>query len=190
MRVSLTGKGKASNYYPFTCSVGVLFFFLCFLAVLPVCVCAQSFSPQRLQIRNMPTRGSHSTLAFTILCTFTPLLCFVLFCFALFPIQGMCQFGSRSPSSRQNMSHKTEHVCHWKGLETRLSAATDSLLPKAADTLKHQTQDQLDDNITSLMGQDPSQSYSHKEFAKITVSLSHTLIAPLKLSDKHAAQLQ
>ncbi len=67
---------------------------------------------------------------------------------------------------------------------------TDSLLPKAAETLKHQTQDQLDDNITSLMAQDPSQSYSHKELARITASLSHTLIATLKLSDKHAAQLQ
>ncbi len=40
------------------------------------------------------------------------------------------------------------------------------------------------------MGQDPSQSYSHKELAKITGSLSHTLIATLKLSDKQAAQLQ
>ncbi len=111
-------------------------------------------------------------------------------CFALFPIQGLCQFGSRSPSPHQNMSHKTEHVGHWEDLETWLSVATDSLLPKAAETLKHQTQDQLDDNITSLMGQDPSQSYSHKELAKITGSLSHTLIATLKLSDKHAAQRQ
>ncbi len=88
------------------------------------------------------------------------------------------------------MSHKTEHVGHWEDLEIWLSVATDSLLPKAAETLKHQTQDQLDDNITSLMGQDPSQSYSHKELAKITSSLSHTLIATLKLSDKHAAQRQ
>ncbi len=40
------------------------------------------------------------------------------------------------------------------------------------------------------MAQDPSQSYTHKELAKITVSLSHTLIATLKLSDKHAAQRQ
>ncbi len=86
------------------------------------------------------------------------------------------------------MSHKTEHVGHWEDLETWLSVATDSLLPKAAETLKHQTQDQLDDNITSLMGQDPRQSYSHKDLAKIT--LSHTLIATLKLSDKHAAQRQ
>ncbi len=100
----------------------------------------------------------------------------------MFPIQGLCQFGSRSPSPRQNMSHKTEHVGHWEDLETWLSVVTVSLLPQAAETLKHQTQDQLDDNITSLMGQDPSQSYSHKELAKITGSLSHTLIATLKMS--------
>ncbi len=83
-----------------------------------------------------------------------------------------------------------EHVSHWEDLETWLSGATDSLLPKAAETLKRQTQDQLEDNITSLMGQDPRQSYSHKELAKIIGSLSHTLIATLKLSDKHAAQRQ
>ncbi len=88
------------------------------------------------------------------------------------------------------MSHKTEHVGHWEDLETWLSVVTVSLLPKAAETLKHQTQDQLDDNIASLMRQDPSQSYSHKELAKITGSLSHTLVATLKLSDKHAAQRQ
>ncbi len=78
------------------------------------------------------------------------------------------------------MSHTTEHVSHWEDLETWLSVETDSLLPKAAETLKHQTQDQLDDNITSLMGQDPSQSYSHKELAKITGSLSHTLITQVE----------
>ncbi len=66
------------------------------------------------------------------------------------------------------MSHKTEHVGHWEDLVTWLSIATGSLLPKAAETLKHQTQDQLDDNITSLIGQDPSQSYIHKELAKTT----------------------
>ncbi len=88
------------------------------------------------------------------------------------------------------MSHPTEHVRHWEDLETWLSIATDSLLPRAAETRKHQTQDQLDDNITSLMAQDPSHSYNHKELAKITGSLSHTLIATLKLSDKHAAQRQ
>jgi len=79
---------------------------------------------------------------------------------------------------------------YWEDLETWLGIVTGSLLPKAAETLQHQTQDQLDDNITSHMRQDPSQSYSHKELAKITGSLSHTLISTLKLSDKHAAQLQ
>ncbi len=88
------------------------------------------------------------------------------------------------------MSHKTEHVGHWEGLEMWLSVTTDSILPKAAEALQHQTQDQLDDNITSIMKQDPSQNYNHKELAKITSSLSHTLIATLKLSDKHAAQRQ
>ncbi len=88
------------------------------------------------------------------------------------------------------MSHKTEHVGHWEGLEMWLSVTTDSILPKAAEALQHQTQDQLDDNITSIMRQDPSQNYNHKELAKITGSLSHTLIATLKLSDKHAAQRQ
>ncbi len=71
-----------------------------------------------------------------------------------------------------------------------MAVTTDSILPKAAEALRHQTQDQLDDNITSIMRQDPSQSYSHKELAKITGSLSHTLIATLKLRDKHAAQHQ
>ncbi len=137
-----------------------------------------------------PTRGSQTqriTLNTSIHYTlhiYTPV------CFALFPIQGQCLFGSRSPSPRQNMPHKTEHVGHWEDLETWLSVVTVSLLPKAAETLKHQTQDQLDDNITGLMRQDPSQSYSHKELAKITGSLSHTLIATLKLSDKHTAQCQ
>ncbi len=75
------------------------------------------------------------------------------------------------------MSHKTEHVGHWEGLEMWLSVTTNSILPKAAEALRHQTQDQLDDNITSIMRQDPSQNYNHKELAKITSSLSHTLIA-------------
>ncbi len=88
------------------------------------------------------------------------------------------------------MYHQPQHVGHWEGLEMWLSATTNSILPKAAEALQHQTQDQLDDNITSIMRQDPSQNYNHKELAKITSSLSHTLIATLKLSDKYAAQRQ
>ncbi len=115
---------------------------------------------------------------------YTPVVLFVLFCFVSHP---------RSVSVRSKisqMSHKTEHVGHWEGLEMWLSVTTDSILPKAAEALQHQTQDQLDDNITSIMRQDPSQNYNHKELTKITSSLSHTLIATLKLSNKHAAQRQ
>ncbi len=153
-----------------------------------------AISTQKLQITRTPPQRtteteSHSTLAYTTLCTFTPLLFCLCFCFALFPIQGLCQFGPRS-HHRQNMYHQPEHVGHWEGLEMWLSATTNSILPKAAEALQHQTQDQLDDNITSIMRQDPSQNYNHKELAKITSSLSHTLIATLKLSDKYAAQRQ
>ncbi len=97
---------------------------------------------------------------------------------------------SKIPLTRQNMPHETEHVGHWEGLEMWLSVTTGSILPKAAETLQHQTQNQLDDSIASIMGQDPSQNYSPRELAKITGSLSHILIATLKLSDKHAAQRQ
>ncbi len=70
------------------------------------------------------------------------------------------------------------------------TASSLKLLKHSQHQTQHQTQDQLDDNITSIRRQDPSQGYSHKELAKITSSLSHTLIATLILSDKHAAQRQ
>ncbi len=103
------------------------------------CLYVCSISTQKLQITRTPPRRiteteSHSTLAYTTLCTFTPLFVLFVFCFALFPIQGLCQFGPRS-LTRQNMSHKTEHVGHWEGLEMWLSVTTDSILPKAAEAL-------------------------------------------------------
>ncbi|XP_073673532.1 uncharacterized protein [Garra rufa] len=88
------------------------------------------------------------------------------------------------------MPRPTDPVGHWEDLEIWLSAVTDSLLPKAAEAVKHQTQDQLDNNITGIMKHDPGQSYGHKELAKITGSLSHTLIASLKRSDRRFAYLQ
>ncbi len=50
----------------------------------------------------------------------------------------------------------------------------DSLLPNAAETLKHQTQDQLDNNITSLMGQEPKlQSQRVSQDHRLLKSHSH-----------------
>ncbi len=133
---------------------------------------------------------TQSTLAYTTLCTFTPLFVLFVFCFCFVSYSRSVSVRSKIPLTRQNMSHETEHVGHWEGLEMWLSVTTGSILPNAAETLQHQTQNQLDDSIASIMGQDPSQNYSPRELAKITGSLSHILIATLKLSDKHAAQRQ
>ncbi len=166
-------------------------FSFCFPAVLPLRVlnfyaeAANYTHPTTEDHRNRitPNTSIHYTVHI-----YTPVVLFVLFCFVSHPRSVSVR--SKIPITRQNMSHKTEHVGHWEGLEMWLSVTTDSILPKAAEALQHQTQDQLDDNITSIMRQDPSQNYNHKELAKITSSLSHTLIATLKLSDKHAAQRQ
>ncbi len=150
-------------------------------------------SLQRLRIRSTHNRGPQTqriTLNTSIHYTvhiYTP-VCFVCVLFCFVSHSRSVSVRSKIPLNRQNMFHKTEHVGHWEGLEMWLSVTTNSILPKAAEALRHQTQDQLDDNITSIMRQDPSQNY--KELAKITGSLSHTLIATLKLSDKHAAQRQ
>ncbi len=138
-----------------------------------------AISTQKLQITRTPPQRtteteSHSTLAYTTLCTFTPLLFCLCFCFALFPIQGLCQFGPRS-HHRQNMYHQPEHVGHWEGLEMWLSATTNSILPKAADALQHQTQDQLDDNITSITRQDPKSKLQSQRISQDHLKLkSHT----------------
>ncbi len=88
MRLALTGKGESSNYYPATCSVGVLLFFLCSLALLPVCVLnhfphrgykLEARPPEDHSRRESHSSVTHSTLVYTIHFTFTPLFCFALF---------------------------------------------------------------------------------------------------------------
>ncbi len=190
---------RSTSIQLLSCSLLCWCSFLSLFSSCATCVCSIIFPTEATNTHQRITVAeNHTHLLYTLnisthfkLHIYTPVLlclfCFVLFCF-FFKV--CVSFGSRSPSPCQNMSRTTEHVGHWEDLETWLSVATDSLPPKAAETLKHQTQDQLDDNITSLMGQDQSQSYSHKELAKITGSLSHTLIATLKLSDRHASHLQ
>ncbi len=167
-------------------------FSFCFPAVLPLRVlnfyaeAANYTHPTTEDHRNRITLNTSIHYNVHI---YTP-VCFVCVLFCFVSHSRSVSVWSKISLSRQNMSHKTEHVGHWEELEIWLSVTTDSILPKAAEALQHQTQDQLDDNITSIMRQDPSQSYSHKELAKIAGSLSHTLIATLKLSDKHATQRQ
>ncbi len=169
-----------------------VFFFLCFTAGLPLWVPNKLSAETTIRSTCQRTTNTEtqSTLAYTTLCTFTPLFVLFVFCFCFVSYSRSVSVRSKISLTRQNMSHNIEHVGHWEGLEMWLSVTTDSILPKAAEALQHQTQKQLDDSIASIMGQDPSQNYSHKELAKITGSLSHILIATLKLSDKHAAQRQ
>ncbi len=167
-------------------------FSVCFPAVLPLRVlnfyaeAANYTHPTTEDHRNRITLNT--SIHYTVH-IYTP-VCFVCVLFCFVSHSRSVSVRSKIPITCQNMSHKTKHVGHWEELEMWLSVRTDSILPKAAEALQHQTQDQLDDNITSIMRQDPSPNYSHKELAKITGSLSHTLIATLKLSDKHAAQRQ
>ncbi len=166
-----------------------MLFFLCFPAVLPLRVL--NFYAEAANYTH-PTTEDHrnriipnTSIRYTVH-IYTPVVLFVLLCFP----SKVCV------SSVQDPHHQPEHVsqnrtCRSLGRTGNVAKCyKNSILPKAAEALQHQTQDQLDDNITSIMRQDPSQNYNHKELAKITSSLSHTLIATLKLSDKHAAQRQ
>ncbi len=140
-----------------------MLFLLCFPAVLPLRVlnfyaeAANYTHPTTEDHRNRITLNT--SIHYTVH-IHTPV---VLFCFVSHPRSVSVR--TKIPITRQNMSHKTEHVGHWEGLRMWLSVTTDSILPKAAEALQHQTQDQLDDNITSIMRQDPSQNYNHKELA-------------------------
>ncbi len=148
----------------------MLFFSFSFSQLCYLCACVLNNFPHRgykLEARppeDHSRRESHSRLAYTILCTFTPLLCFC-FCLVWFGLALFCFVShSRSVSVWFEISLTLpEYVSHnrtCRSLGGSRNMATDSLLPKAAEILKHQTQDQLNDNITSLMGQDSSQSRS------------------------------
>ncbi len=88
-----------------------------FLSLFPSCanfVCSKIY-PQRSTIKaphqriTIPQRSNtQHQHTLHVLHIYTP--CFALFCFVLFPIQGLCQFGSRSPHPIKTCLNKTEHV--------------------------------------------------------------------------------
>ncbi len=149
MRLSHTRKGEAHNYYP-----SVLILLVCFSFSVSQLCCPYMcpiISLQRLRIRSTHHRRPQTqriTLNTSIHHTvhiYTP-VCFVCVLFCFVSHSRSVSVRSKISLTRQNMSHKTEHVGHWEGLEMWLSVTTDSILPKAAEALRHQTQDQLDDN--------------------------------------------
>ncbi|XP_026087249.1 uncharacterized protein LOC113061956 [Carassius auratus] len=67
---------------------------------------------------------------------------------------------------------------------------TTSFLPKYTSDLQHLSQGQLDTEMDQLMANDPTQSYTHKELARITGTLAHLLIAQARISERSNHDLE
>ncbi len=81
-----------------------------------------------------PEDHSHTRIilkiAYTILCTFTPLFYFVLFCLLVSHSRSLSVSVQDFPHPAIKRLAKQKHVCHWEDLETWLSVATDRILHK------------------------------------------------------------
>ncbi|XP_056118301.1 uncharacterized protein LOC130095569 [Rhinichthys klamathensis goyatoka] len=88
------------------------------------------------------------------------------------------------------MSRSPSPAAHWDSLETWLNAMTATVLPRDAGDSEPRDQAQLDTDLDSLMRHDPTQSYNHKEWARIMGNLAHTLVAQARLHERHAINLE
>ncbi|XP_051741577.1 uncharacterized protein LOC127508053 [Ctenopharyngodon idella] len=88
------------------------------------------------------------------------------------------------------MSRASSPDTHWDHLETWLGVMTNAFLPNAAGDLQHLSREQLDGDLNRLMAHDPTQSYNHKEWAKLIGGLAHNLIAQVRLSERSNALLE
>ena len=88
------------------------------------------------------------------------------------------------------MSRASSPAVRREHLATGLEATTSTFLPKEASDLQHLNQTQLDTELDQLMAQDPSQSYTHKELARITGTLAHLLVAQARLSERSNIDLE
>ncbi len=84
-----------------------VFFFLCFTAGLPLCV-PNNLSAEttiRSTCQRTTNTETQSTLAYTTLCTFTPLFVLFVFCFCFVSYSRSVSVRSKISLTRQNMSH-------------------------------------------------------------------------------------
>ncbi|CAM4610264.1 unnamed protein product [Leuciscus chuanchicus] len=89
-----------------------------------------------------------------------------------------------------NMSRASSPAVRREHLATWLEAMMNTFLPKDASKLQHLNQEQLDTELDQLTAQDPSQSYTHKELARITGTLAHLLVAQARLSERSNIDLE
>ena len=88
------------------------------------------------------------------------------------------------------MSRSSSPAVPWDQLATWLETMTTPFLPTDTSDLQHLSQRQLDTEMDQLMAHDPTQSYPHKELARITGTLAHLLIAQARLSEKSYLDLE
>ncbi|XP_026103085.1 uncharacterized protein LOC113074454 [Carassius auratus] len=88
------------------------------------------------------------------------------------------------------MSRASSPAVPWDQLATWLETMTTSFLPKDTSDLQHLSQGQLDTEMDQLMANDPTQSYTHKELARITGTLAHLLIAQARISERSNHDLE
>ena len=88
------------------------------------------------------------------------------------------------------MSRASSPAAHWSNLDAWLSAMTTGCLPKDTGDPKSLTRQELDADVDQLMSNDPTQTYSSKEWSRIIGSLAHNLVAQARLAEEDNANLE
>lgn len=88
------------------------------------------------------------------------------------------------------MSRSPSPANHCDQLEAWLNDPTSDLLPNVANDLQRRDREQRDGNLDEIIARDSTQSYSHKEMARITGAIAHNLIIQLKRDERNVTHLE
>ncbi|XP_048858483.1 uncharacterized protein LOC125725659 [Brienomyrus brachyistius] len=88
------------------------------------------------------------------------------------------------------MIHMESPLNQWKDLGTWPDVVTSDFLPSHADLIRSKAADQIEDDITELMAMPPTQKCGSKRLTKVLGSLTHKLLARLKINEKETSCLQ
>ena len=88
------------------------------------------------------------------------------------------------------MFRASSPVSHWDNLEIWLTAMTTAFQPKDAGDSEPPSQEQRNANLDKLTAHDPTQSYKHKDWAKIVGNFAHTLVAQARLNERNWTNLE
>ncbi|XP_048861245.1 myosin-11-like [Brienomyrus brachyistius] len=88
------------------------------------------------------------------------------------------------------MIHMESPLNQWKDLGTWPDVVTSDFLPSHADLIRSKAADQIEDDIAELMAMPPTQKCGSKRLTKVLGSLTHKLLARLKINEKETSCLQ